>query len=172
VAKFSERRLAKVTFSSVRENGVSGSVMVFKLCSNIVSRIPMGVTKRSVGLFEYRTIALEITNPFDKAANFSIKLYLDYNPISIDDVIKENVKGKSGNPALQKKLQQMDFGDDDVEIENLFKKPFWTVDDKMVLEALGTRSVTLHFLPFVVGQHVCQVVLSEAKAGEVTDCSD
>ena len=171
VARFSERRTAKITFASVRENGIAGSVMVFKLYSNIVSRIPKGTVKRSVSLFEYRTIPIEVVNPFERSANFALKLVINFVPKSAEDMVRELTTGskssKHANPLILKRLSLLESGDDDEEISDIFKKPFWCVDDKVMIDASASKTITLHFLPFMMGEYSCQVVLSEPKVGEV-----
>lgn len=171
VARFSERRTAKITFASVRENGIAGSIMVFKLYSNIVSRIPKGVVKRAICLFEYRTIPIEVTNPFEKNANFLLRLIVDFVPKTVEDTKREIISGikipKNGNPSILKRVNQLDFGDEDEEISDILKRPFWCADEKVLFEACASKTIILHFLPFMMGEYSCQLVLSESKVGEV-----
>lgn len=168
IAKFSETRAAKITFSSLRENGVAGSMMVFRLTSNICSRIPYNTLRKSCTLFEYRTLPIEIVNPFDKGGSFIIKLDISFIPLNVEDLIRpDEKKAKSNGAHILRKLAHSDFGDEDADIENLFRKPFWVTEEKILLEPNASRTVTLHFLPFLVGQHTCQVVASDSKAGEV-----
>ena len=48
--------------------------------------------------------------------------------------------------------------DEDVEIEMLFKEPYWyTGERSFLIPPGGSKTVTVHFLPLTMGTHNCQV---------------
>ena len=57
---------------------------------------------------------------------------------------------------------------EEIEIEAISKQPYWTanVEDGITLAPHGSRTILVNFLPFVVGTHSCQIVLSDPNMGE------
>lgn len=56
--------------------------------------------------------------------------------------------------ALQSNIKS----EEDAEIESIFKEPYWhTGERSFVIPPGASKTVTVHFLPFILGTHNCQV---------------
>lgn len=185
-SKFSEQVTARIVFWGLRDSGVAGSTMVFKLSSNIYARKPREVFKRSIGVYDLETIHIDVKNPYDKECSFDMRLSLNHIPTSIQDLL-DNMRGveTKNNKNRGKELEAMmnsklakksKDGDDDKEknegdevsseIEVLFKQPFWCSEYVIFLPAKGSKMVTVNILPFMLGTYSCELVLIEPRTGE------
>lgn len=185
-SKFSEQVTARIVFWGLRDSGVAGSTMVFKLSSNIYARKPREVFKRSIGVYDLETIHIDVKNPYDKECSFDMRLSLNHVPTSIQDLLdhmrglesKNNKnRGKELEAMMNSKLSKKNKdGEEDKEksegdevsseIEVLFKQPFWCSEYVIFLPAKGSKMVTVNILPFMLGSYSCELVLIEPRTGE------
>ena len=57
--------------------------------------------------------------------------------------------------------------EEELEIESVFKEPYWySGDSSLILPPGGSKTVTIHFLPFSPGTHNCQIILLDPSLGE------
>jgi hypothetical protein len=175
-AKFSQSTTAVITFAGVREAGVAGATMVFQLASVITGRKPLEITKRFVNLFDYDSFQIPINNPYPKDCTFPVTLVIkSFNPLSVTDAIKgkEATHGKGGTgggllpPPPPNLLDEISAEDAErQEVEQMYKVPFWCNDDHITMLAKGSRFLTIHFLPFMIGYYSCEIAFIEPSLGE------
>lgn len=172
----------------------AGATMVFQLTSVIIGRKPIERVFRPVPVYDLDPVTLNLVNPFDEEGNFTMKLVCQHKSVALDVVVDRAVRGLPARPSTATTLgyssipqppklpakqtvlsrpatradKVPDKTAEEVEIEAISKQPYWTTagDDTITLPPRGVRTVLVNFLPFVVGTHSCQVVLTDPHRGE------
>ena len=181
-AKFFDPVTARLTFWGVREGGLTAtSNLCFALSSKILGRKPADVISKNCHLFDAELVPLAIKNPFGKEGTFTVQLILRQTLYTVEEIIKGTPLHKRKDKELKElrlKGPPSDFDaaglsaaerkslEEDVEIENIFKMPFWCQEETLQLGATGTKTIMVNFLPFLLGKYSLQVVLNEGEIGE------
>ena len=173
--RFFEPVSATITFWGVRDAGVAGSTMVFQLVSSMTGRKPEASIKCTASLFEMDSAELTIVSPFAKDCIVPVRMLHHHAPLSVEDALKGNpvnpkTRGLPSGSALigdatgSREAAKL-LAEEDKEMEKIFRSPFWA-EDTVQLTAGGSKSLVVHFLPFLMGIHTCHVVLLDPVQGE------
>jgi hypothetical protein len=177
-ARFFEPVSAVITFWGVREAGVAGSTMVFQLVSSMTSRKPEFSVKRSVSLFDMETIPLTITSPFPKDCVLPVRTLQHFAPLSVEEALKGNAVNPKARgvptgsalagdaPNSRDRDAPKVVVDEEMEIEKLFKNPFWCSEESAQFVTGGTKVLAINVLPFQMGVHTCHVIFLDPNMGE------
>ena len=176
-ARFFEPVSATITFWGVRDAGVAGSTMVFQLVSCMTSRKPEVSITAKANLFDMDSVELTFVSPFAKDCTVPVRMLQHHAPLGVEDALKGNpvnpkVKGLPGGSALSGEGGQggrdahKAVVDEDREMQNMFKHPFWIAEDSVQLSAGNSKTITVNFIPFLMGIHTCHVVLLDPSLGE------
>lgn len=192
-ARFSKPAHARLTFWGIRDRGVGGSNMVFRLVSNIIDRKPVEIIKRTVTLFELETIHVTVTNPSANDVTYPVALQhssIKQSTVAALGGIAVTKTPKNQNPVDQKSTkvtseslalllgeavaQTSGVGDkaaeekrdDDEEYRRALEEPIWCMEQSIRLAGNGTGVLTFNVLPFTMGKYVTQIVLLEENNGE------
>lgn len=185
-AKFVEPVHAKLTFWSQKDTGLAGSTMCFHLVSHITGRCPTETIKRDTQLYELEQFQVTVKSPFPKDATYQISLHITSIPTSTDEFMRTllNEPGKGKKPQNRNRefkpvlplLANVDVSiltpaerklrEEESELELTFRQPFWCNEESVPISKAHPKTITVYFLPFVLGKYNCQVVFAEKEAGE------
>lgn len=189
-AKFVDPVHAKLTFWSQKDTGLAGSTMCFHLVSLITGRRPIETIKRDTQLYELEQFQVTVKSPFPKDATYQISLHISSIPTSSEEFMRNllNQPGPGNNKQKQQQRQNKEFKpvlpllanvdvsvlspaekkqrEEESELELTFRQPFWCSEDSVLISKAHPRTITVYFLPFVLGKYNCQVVFSEKESGE------
>ena len=73
-SRFTRPARARLELKSRRDDGISRSILVFDLLSRVLSRKPQQTVAARTALYAPQTIAVEVTNPFDRDCTFVVSL--------------------------------------------------------------------------------------------------
>ena len=175
--------------------GVSaGATMVFQLSSVIVGRKPTERLVRNVSVYDLDPVPVTLVNPFDDECNFTMSLVCQLKPVELEVVVDRMVKGLPTRPPSAMALGYSPIPQapkaapptkavsrpgtraqappektpEELEIEAISKQPYWTnaADDVISLAPKASKNILVNFLPFLVGTHSCQIVMTDPTRGE------
>ena len=181
-ARFSKSVTGRLTLWGMREKGVGGTTMVFKLLSTIVDRKPIEVVKKTVSLFEFETFQLTVTNPFNVECTYPLLLQHSHVRSSVLQILG-NKPGKQaplkkanllhGDQTLTSLLSDSpeknnaeEKKDEDEEYLKLFEEPIWCTEQSIKLLPRESSVLNINVLPFMLGKYTLQIVMADDSAGE------
>lgn len=140
-SRFSRIVDEKIIFTSRREGNVNAAAMVFKLRSRCTGRKPRKTIQVSAVLYEVGTVDVELENPFNEDAEFSVAL----RESTCCDAEK--------HPVASKRSEGMEA--------------FYLSVTRCRVKAGGTGKITVSFLPFEAPAHFTALLgVFDSKAGE------
>jgi hypothetical protein len=179
---------ATLTFRGIRDNGFSGSTIVFSLVSAIDEIRPLEVHAKEMPLYEMDTIRFSVTNPFPVDCAFVVSLAQKSSLAPLQSLLSTPAAGKLAPPVNL--AQNPGFvslaslarppgtastaaagaqRDDALEeVSKIINEPFWMVDEGMVvnLQAKASTTLTISVIPFLLGTHTCQVIFMDPLKGQ------
>ena len=167
--RFPDEVNARITFWPIRQDGVSGTTLVFNLVSKITGRKPAGTESYKVALFEHKMFPITVQNPFDKECTFPIRTEQTFIPADLGSLINPGKK-KKGRSAGVRRVPTSSIASSGSEegaaIEKVLLEPFWPAEDKIVLAEGMDQTVNIHVLPFEIGTYTCELVFRDSSKGE------
>lgn len=153
----------KVIFTNKREGNVQAAAMVFELVSNVYERTSVSIEQKSTKLYKALPIELPIENIFDKDVIFSVQLEYEKNQPQGKTQDKKGAKGgkdvgtkKDKGPVVEKKTQS-----------SIIPEPFTVKNESLKIKRGGQQTLQINFLPFELGIHKCNIILTDENVGEV-----
>ncbi len=164
-ARFFETVSAKITFWGLREAGLAGRTIVFQLVSNITGRKPIQSIKHKLSLFEMGSVEMAIACPFPKDTTLPIKMLYHHSAMTVEEAASGKKPVNKSGAAPVEYPAKVD-NNDDYEIEQVFKMPFWSNEESIALTQDGVKHVTINMLPFMMGLYTCHIILLDPHFGE------
>jgi len=177
-AKFVEPVRAKLIFWSQKTGGLAGTTMSFKLVSRITGRRPTEVIHKDTRLYELEQFQVRVMSPFPRDTTYTVSLHVSASVLSLDEQMAkergERVKRKALKAVethLHQDLSVLSAVDrknleEEADVELCFRQPFWCSEDTVTASKAHPKSITVYFLPFLMGRYSCQVVFTERDSGE------
>jgi hypothetical protein len=181
---------ATLTFRGIRDNGFSGSTIVFSLVSAIDEIRPLEVHAKEMPLYEMDTIRFSVTNPFPVDCAFVVSLAQKISLAPLQSRLSAPPAGKSAPPvnpaqspgfvslanlvrppgtastaALTAGTQRDEALED---VSKIINEPFWMADEGLVvnLHAKASTTLSISVIPFLLGTHTCQVIFMDPLKGQ------
>mmetsp|Transcript_76352 Transcript_76352/g.221693 ORF Transcript_76352/g.221693 Transcript_76352/m.221693 type:complete len:2886 (+) Transcript_76352:129-8786(+) len=140
-SRFSRMVESQIVFTSRREGNVHAAAMVFKLRSKCTGRKPKKTIPVSAVLYEIGTVDIDLENPFDEDAEFTLMLR------------ESMVCDADRNPVKSKRCEAYE--------------PFHLGVSRIRVKAHATAKLTVSFLPFDAPAHfVAYLGFFDQRAGE------
>jgi hypothetical protein len=182
-ARFMHSVVSKIFFWNVKDpTYANGPTLCFQCYSTIKGIQSLEKVSKQLNLFEFETFPLQIKNPYNRDITVRVKLDIKFCQKTLDDCLGKG-KRKVHNEVfkdipLVKPVQDtdgVDFGfsqdeskqnNDDWDLENMFRQPFWCVEETISIPKGSNKLLNLFLLPFQMGKYVCQVIFIEPELGE------
>jgi len=144
-SRFTRRVEGQIVFTSRREGNLHAAAMVFKLRSHCIGKQPRKTIPVSAVLYEIGTVVVDVDNPFDEDASFTVNIREE----SVCDAEKKPIKSKRCESVATFHIGSQ-LGPQTVKAK-----------------AKGTGKLTVSFLPFDAPAHfVALLGFFDPNAGE------
>ncbi|XP_027731257.1 cilia- and flagella-associated protein 47 [Vombatus ursinus] len=161
---------------SKTKSGRRGITMTFALKAEVTNFKAMEIVSCKTPCYEWKEVTVGIKNPFQTDGEFSVNLLESSTFVHQTTKLNElNESTKIENSrcvidSMNTKSENCEFlGQGNVlktSIKSSFMKEFFCKVESIYLEAKGTASLNLHFLPFDLNKRYCVIIFSNTKIGE------
>lgn len=156
---------ARLLFLS-RGNGLSvanASTLVFSLEANIEMGPPAEVVHVEAKLYSPVQASVHITNPFDSPTNLKLTMSESRPELTLPSM--EGGRDKPSADKGEKSAVRAAFNISDDPTRRL-PSAFFCSTPSLQLEGRGATTISVQFLPFLLGEHTCVLFLSDETVGE------
>ncbi|CAK9109555.1 unnamed protein product [Durusdinium trenchii] len=180
-SRFSRIVDEKIIFTSRREGNVNAAAMVFKLRSRCTGRKPRKTIQVSAVLYEVGTVDVELENPFNEDAEFSVALRestccdaekhpLYWGDHTLPSMLSTLLGVMRGTPSNVLSIAGKEWRKKNARVASKRSEgmeAFYLSVTRCRVKAGGTGKITVSFLPFEAPAHFTALLgVFDSKAGE------
>ncbi|XP_036600089.1 cilia- and flagella-associated protein 47 [Trichosurus vulpecula] len=159
---------------SKTKSGKRGTTMTFALKAEVTNFKAMEIVNCKTPCYEWKEIIVDVKNPFHTDGEFSVNLVESstfvHQTAQLNEISQSMKDENSRMDSMTNEIENYEFPSQgnllNTSIKCSFMKEFFCQVKSMYLEAKGTSSLNLHFLPFDLNKRYCVIIFSNNKIGE------
>ncbi|CAO2623937.1 Cilia and flagella-associated protein 47 [Lemmus lemmus] len=177
IVKFLSRFLhpteATLLLISKPKGGVGGSTMAFALKGKVLNFKAIDILKCKSPCYQWKEVTINVKNPFLAGGDFRVILVESTTLMYLPSQVTESSKG----PDSDSRSMDSDYGADRssshaenglrTSIKSNFIREFFCSMPTIFLEAKGTSSLEIYYLPFDMHVRYCAIILSNKEIGDL-----
>ncbi|XP_074066731.1 cilia- and flagella-associated protein 47 [Macrotis lagotis] len=156
------------------KSGKRGTTTTFALKAEVTKFKAMEIISCKTPCYEWKEIIVDVKNPFHTDGEFSINLVESSTFVYQTEQLNELNQSKDENLSYGINFMKIENENNELGQGNIlntsikcsFMKEFFCQVQSVYLEAKGTSSIYLHFLPFDLNKRYCVIIFSNYKIGE------
>ncbi|XP_060231199.1 cilia and flagella-associated protein 47-like [Meriones unguiculatus] len=164
---------ATLLLISKHKGGIGGSTMAFALKGEVLNFKAIEILKYKVPCYQWKEVTVDVKNPFPTGGEFRVTLVesttLMYLP--------SHVTGSSKGAVISNHEMHSDYDVDwssfhadnglRTSIKSNYIKEFFCSMHTIFMEAKGSSSLEIYYLPFDMGIRYCAIILSNKVIGDL-----
>ncbi|KAK7799981.1 hypothetical protein U0070_003127 [Myodes glareolus] len=173
LSRFLHPTEATLLLISKPKSGVGGSTMAFALKGEVLNFKAIDILKCKSPCYQWKEVSVNVKNPFSVGGDFRVILVesttLMYLPSQVTGSSKAAVipdRGKDSDYGVDRSSSHAENGLR-TSIKSNFIREFFCSLPTIFLEAKGSSSLEIYYLPFDMHVRYCAVILSNKEIGDL-----